>query len=273
MIKPRCKSTQVKGEEWIVHNFSSLLEELEYLGSFAKNEVVIYRGQRDFNWPIVSTFHRSCIEHWNGLGWESNLKFHNFVVQNLQHKLHRWQASKDLKKLVRLHNLDEGYEVFRKMQQDPKEDTYLIKGTNFLDWSKSKHISLFFATDGQVSDSALFACFLSRTGNVQQTKKFFNVMSLLEESSDLSTIKSLPLFFHPPTVTRFPKANIQEAVYIIQTDFTRGCDEVWRHFAWMNLEQVHIKIRIPIKLKSEIVEYLANLGITRDYVYDQVHSH
>jgi hypothetical protein len=67
------------------------------------------------------------------------------------------EPSAGLKKVESEHGVDAWFELMKLYQQYPEKDVLALAGTNFLDWSKSSDIALFFANDGRDGEGALFA--------------------------------------------------------------------------------------------------------------------
>ena len=54
------------------------------------------------------------------------------------------------------HGVDAWFELMKRYQQYPEEDTPVLRGTNFLDWTRSSDVALYFANENRDGPGALF---------------------------------------------------------------------------------------------------------------------
>jgi len=186
-----------------------------------------------------------------------------------------WKPSQESFEREKNDGIDPWFELLKNLQQYPEKD-YFIHGTFLIDWSRSKDIALYFATytgrgvtRSVSSGHGAVWIYDAATGNILQTKKVGEILSLMSSEEFLNGNKTFPLLFHPPKQTFQPRSINQVPVYIAQMDFRYDLADVWASYENKNGKRVFIKLILKDELKNSAVKYLESQGVTEDSVYPE----
>ena len=287
IIQPKLKSTDHSDDlrEWVPSSFDSFLTELDHIinSCEGKDPVPLFRGQTNYEWLLDSIFVRNCIKHIFAISDYNELKneirhtvsFHRTITSLLLLKFGTvWKPSQESFEREKSDDIDPWFELLKNLQQYPEKD-YFINGTFLVDWSRSKDIALYFATytgkgvtrNASSGHGAVWIYDAAATGNILQTKKLGEILSLMSSEEFLNGNKTFPLLFHPPKQTFQPRSTNQVPVYIAQMDFRYDLADVWTSYENKNKKRVFIKLILREDLKSGAVKHLESQGVTEDSVY------
>jgi len=284
---PLKESTQVSenGHEWRPATFADFLEELLHL-EWVFNEVCFFRGHRQNNWLLDSTFARNLkIQRGLSVTQRYSEKLLNDVSE--QHEMARaW-----LRKFRALHlspqlqqykslGIDPYYEHHRHHQQNPNNPLLADippVGTNFIDFTWNWKVGLFFANFKRAPEmeGALFIIRQTALGNVlfREGNSVLNLMQILEKwllEKPEEEYGRLPLMIDPEKQLNSmldPKIKRQEALYLMQTDFRVDCGLSWELLHGQTGKQVFVKLILPADTQTEVQEVLSGYGISKDYLF------
>jgi len=287
---PKLKSTvfNVNNRVWKPTSLNNLRAEIDHISKVGgkNNSLILYRGQRNNNWPLDSTFVRNCISTMLGIKNYTKLpsyirkrsSFHRAITSLLLMKFDKFVApSKEAYKKEQSDGIDPFFELFKNIQQYPEkyDESPFIKGTNFIDWTNTTDIALYFATfEGKsdtrkisTGDGAIWAYDASSTGNILKNKvgKILDNMNTYEFLNGKKI--QLPLMFHPQKQTNQHRASNQKPVYIAQMNFSFNLSEVWEQYEKANNRKVFLKIQIHEGLKKKLANHLESKGVLEEHVY------
>lgn len=238
---------------------------------------MLYRGQRRREWLLDSTFVRSCKSIIFGIPVEQKLKASFVESSNYHHALVALyllkfseivQPSEELYALEKSKGIDAWFELLKRMQQHPEIDTSAIKGSNFVDWSESSDIALYFANEGRDGEGAVFVCDASSTGKTIPLKSVDEVLNLMAEIRDKGQALGAPLLFSPERQIAYQRAKNQQARYFSQMDMRYDLESIWRkRESELQGQTVLVKVVLAAESVDEANEYLQANGISRDFVY------
>jgi len=238
---------------------------------------MLYRGQKRREWLLDSTFVRSCKSIIFGIPVEQKLKGSLVESNNYHHALvalyllkfsELVQPSAALYALEKSEGIDAWFELLKRMQQHSEIDTSAIKGSNFVDWSASSDIALYFANEGRDGEGAVYVCDASSTGKTIPLKSVDEVLNLMAEIRDKGEAMGAPLLFSPERQIAYQRAKNQQARYFAQMDMRYDLESIWRKRE-RELQDQTILVKVVLTAESvyEANEYLQANGINRDFVY------
>ena len=249
------------------------------------DEACLFRGHRQIDWLLDSTFARSLkslrgvktTERYSEELLASVSAQHEFARIWLQ-KYHRLQLSRQLQQ-VRSQGVDVYFEHYRHQQQNPNAPRLADIspfGTNFIDFSYNWEVALYFANSNrEKEEGALFLVrqtalgpVLYRGSNATQEKADELEKWLAERPEEM--YGHLPLMIAPEKQLNNvldPKANRQEAIYLMQTDFRIDLELSWELMKESSKEQVFVKLILPADSHEEVQTYLMTRGITNEYLF------
>lgn len=238
---------------------------------------MLYRGQKRREWLLDSTFVRSCKLIIFGIPVEQKLKASLVESSNYHHALVALyllkfseiiQPSAELYALENSLGIDVWFELLKRMQQHPEIDKSAIKGSNFVDWSASSDIALYFANEGRDGEGAVYVCDASATGKTIPFKSVDEVLDLMAEIRDKGEALGAPLLFSPERQIAYPRAKNQQARYFAQMDMRYDLESIWRkRERELQGQTILVKVVLPAESVDEANEYLQANGIDRDFVY------
>lgn len=280
-VKPSSTRTHIveKGV-WLSESLEAVLAEIEALKRRAKDEkrLLIYRGHCRREWRLDTTFVRSIKSCLFGMkahdGFPPRLRDSGDLNSALTSLLllkfgSLIERSAGLKTVESDRGVDGWFELMKRYQQYPDEDPLVgLPGTNFLDWSQSSDVALFFGNDERNGDGALFVCDATATGKTLQVLPVVEVLNKLREQCMRGQPGGLPLLFHPPHQIANKRAQNQQAVYFAQMELRSDMLEVWRVLeARQDDESIILKIVLPRGSEGDLRNYLQKKGITEAFIY------
>ncbi|WP_310446793.1 hypothetical protein [Thiobacillus sp.] len=280
---PTLLSTKVNPstKEWLPVSLDTFLTELDALKHAAKDagSLLLFRGQCRREWRLDSTFARSVKSLLFGIkpgeGYSERLrnsKDLNAVLSSLL--LLKFgtllEPSAELKSVEAQHGVDAWFELMKRYQQYPEEDAPSLPGTNFLDWSQSSDVGLFFANDGRDGQGALFVCDATATGKTLQTLPVIQVLHKIREQLMQGLANGSPLLFSPARQIANQRAKNQEAVYFAQLELRMDMLELWRmQEDKKGNDTIVVKLVLPACSETDLTRYLSKKGIDRTFIYPE----
>lgn len=266
-------------KEWISTSFVSFLSELNHIVTLSKREkaLVLFRGHRDRKWLLDSTFARSFKTTYFGVSAEHKLprhivdsvELHNALLNLLLLKFGVIGGPSDeLEAAAKEHDLDAWFELMKRIQQYPKEDYFHFRGTNFLDWSQSPEVALYFANENRDGEGAIYICDATATGKSQQVVSVLEILNRIRAMRNSGQPLGAPLLFCPSKQIMNQRAKNQQAVYFAQMNLRYDLEAIWRlREAEYPDETILIKLVLPAGSESEMRNYLAEKKISREFIY------
>lgn len=280
-ISPLLDSTRVHPitKEWLPTSFANFLLELKTLSDRLQEAgaLVLFRGQRRREWRLDSTLARSIksqlfkipLGHGYSERMESSRELHAALTNIFLFKFGSWLVPTDeLLEVESAHGVDAWFELMKRHQQYPEEDTATLGGTIFIDWSQSSDVALFFANDQRDSEGALFVCNATATGNTLQELSVREVLGKVRDQLSLEKPLGAPLLFCPKKQISNQRAKNQAAIYFAQMDLRVDLEKMWRlKESEDNTKSILTKIILPKGSEPEFREYLINQKIDYEYIF------
>lgn len=269
-------------QEWVPRSFEGFLEELHHIASYSRTtqSLLLYRGHRERQWLLDSTFVRSFKKKLFGLAPEQKLsrrivesaEFHPAILNLFLLKFGVLQRPSDeLESVVQQYGGDSWFEYMKRIQQYPKEDGFFLKGTNLIDWTISPDIALYFANEQRNCDGAVYICDATATGKTLQILPLGEILDKMSEYGKAGKLLGLPLLFSPQKQIKCDRAKNQQAVYFAQMDLRYDLEHMWK---WQQTHQgdniIIFKLVLPSDSQGEVRDYLESKKITVDLVYPDV---
>lgn len=286
-LKPVHAATRVqtRTREWLPGSAEALFAELESLKkrASADGRLLLYRGHRCREWRLDSTFVRSVKMKMFGMqahdGFSLRLQdsgdLNSALTSLLLFKFGTLLAPSDeLSKAESDHDLDAWFELMKRYQQYPEDDIPAPAGTNFLDWSQSSDVGLYFANEQRSGEGAIFVCDATATGKTQQVLPVIDILNKIRERFMRGQPNGLPLLFCPPRQIANQRARNQQAVYFAQMELRLDMLEAWRlQEALLPDETIIQKLVLPAGSEDEIAKFLSEKSISDRFMYpDKVTS-
>jgi len=280
-ISPKYKDTYVncKTNEWIPKTFENFIGEIEHLTSLCNStgSLPLYRGHRERNWLIDSTFARSFKAIIFGLS--AGEKLNDYVLNTSE--LHSSvlnlfllkygvlvRPSEELESVASQKDLDSWFELMKKYQQYPEEDNFFLKGTNIIDWSQSSDVALYFANKNRKGEGAIYICDATATGKTLQTKPMGAILDKMNELGNSGEPLGIPLLFCPKKQIACKRARNQQAIYFAQMDLRYDLETIWRiQEKSMRGEKIITKVVLPANSQEAANGYLEEKEISHDLIY------
>ena len=279
-LKPSSTATRItRTREWLPESLDALLAEIDTLKLRAAEEkrLLIYRGHRRREWRLDATFARSVKSRLFGMeaydGFSARLRdsgdLNSALTSLLLLKFGTLLGpSAELKTVESEHGVDAWFELMKRYQQYPEEDVLALAGTNFLDWSQSSDVALFFGNDGRDGEGALFVCDATATGKSLQMLSVVEVLRKVREQLMRGEANGLPLLFSPPKQIANQRAKNQQAVYFAQMELRLDMLESWRlQELSKDDESIILKIVIPRGTEGDLRKYLEAKNIAEPFIY------
>jgi hypothetical protein len=280
-LRPNTASTRIaRTGEWIPESLDALLAEIRALKLRAAEEkrLLIYRGHCRREWRLDTTFVRSVKARLFGMeahdGFSARLRDSGDLNSALTSLLllkfgTLLEPSAKLKTLEFEHGVDAWFELMKRYQQYPEEDALAgLPGTNFLDWSQSSDVALFFGNDRRDGEGALFVCDATATGKTLQELPVVEILRKLREQFIRGEPSGLPLLFSPPRQIANERAKNQNAVYFAQMELRLDMLESWRLLeSSKDDESIILKIVLPRGTEGDLRKYLTTKSITEALIY------
>jgi hypothetical protein len=167
--------------------------------------------------------------------------------------------------------IDPWFEYMKRIQQHPDEgqdSPFCLKGTNFLDWTKSSDVALYFANDNRAEDGAVYVCDATATGKTLQVVSVEFILEKMHEEGNAGNALGVPLMFNPQRQILNQRAKNQQAVYFSQMDLRVDMETVWREQEKLfENETIILKLVLPSGTESQVSEYLSGKSITTEFLY------
>lgn len=272
MVNPRTK-------EWLPASLDDFLVELEALKQAAdrSRSLLLFRGHCRPEWRLDSTFARSIKSLLFSMrpeeGYSARLRNSgdlNFALSGLLLLKYGTilEPSAELKKVEVEHGVDSWFELMKRHQQYPEEDAPVLQGTNFLDWSRSSDVALYFANEDRSGPGALFVCDATATGKTLQVLPVAEILHKVREQLMQGQSNGAPLLFSPPKQILNQRAKNQQAVYFAQMELRVDLADLWRLVeSSLHSETILLKLVLPQGTESAAGRYLASKGIDRHFIY------
>ena len=285
-ISPKYKDTDVncKTNEWIPKTFESFIGEIGYLTSLCNSvkSLPLYRGHRERNWLIDSTFARAFKT--TIFNFSASEKLNEYVLNTSE--LHSSilnlfllkygvlvRPSKELESTANQQELDSWFELMKRYQQYPEEDNYFLKGTNIIDWSQSSDVALYFANQNRKGEGAIFICDATATGKTLQTKPMGAILEKMNELGNSGKALGVPLLFCPKKQIACKRARNQQAIYFAQMDLRYDLESIWSMLEkTLEGEKIITKVVLPANSQKAANNYLEKKGISYDLIYPDLQS-
>jgi len=196
--------------DWIPDSFTDFLTELDAIKKTIaeSRSLPLFRGQRRREWRLDSTFARSVKSLLFGMkpeeGYSTRLVHSGDLNAALSSLLllkygTLLEPSAELRRVEAEHGVDAWFELMKRYQQYPDEDTPVLRGTNFLDWSQSSDVALYFANEEREEQGSLFICDATATGKTLQCVPVIEILRKIREQLILGRANGAPLLFSPRT--------------------------------------------------------------------------
>lgn len=269
--------------EWLPSDVPAFLQELSQIRSHCKDisHLALYRGHRERDWLLDSTFVRYVKQHILGVHPTSKLKRDyrfSTAYQRLLGELFLYkfgtstQPAAELVALAEEKNLDCWFEYMKRIQQYAKEDLAPLKGSFLLDWTQRAEIAVYFANDRRQADSegAVWVADTTAMGAVlHQDLTVGEILRLFDESLRADKAMGIPLIFCPRNQIACLRARNQGAIYLAQMDLRCDLEEIWKR---LEKEQgtnktVVLKLVLPKSTNDECARWLEAEGICEGFVF------
>lgn len=268
-----------KSKDWLPATFDDFVAEIDGLKAAAMIEksLLLFRGHRRREWCLDSTFTRSIKQKLFGMGAEEafSQRLRNSGDLNLALSgllLFKYgtlfEPSAELKQVENDQGVDAWFELMKRHQQYQEEDSSVLQGTNFLDWSQNSDVALFFANEDRTEDGAVFVCDATATGKTLQILPVIEILNKVRAQLSQNQSNGAPLLFSPPKQILNQRAKNQQAVYFAQMEMRVDMLEIWRQIeAGTSSETICVKIVLPKGTGSEAQAYLGSQGVDRNFIY------
>ena len=269
--------------EWVPSDFPSFLKELNHISSHCKeiDHLALYRGHRERDWILDSTFVRYVKEHILGIEPTSIVRReyrHSISYQRLMGELFLFKFGtstgpyKDLIDLAEIEKLDPWFEYMKRIQQYPKEDLGTLRGSFLIDWSQRPEVAIFFGNYKRIngSEGAVWVADISASGAVlHQDTQVSEILKLMEDSILNDKSNGIPLIFCPRRQIACERARNQDAIYIAQMDLRLDLAEIWKSLESKNdgTHSVVLKLILPKGTGKEATDCLESKGINEAFIY------
>ena len=269
--------------EWIPIDFSSFIGELQSISAHCTNlkHLIIFRGHRDRDWLLDSTFVRYCKGKIFGIGITSTLRKDYRMSKDLQRLLgnlflykfgERTKPHQELFDLAEKYSIDPWFEWMKKIQQYPEDDLGTLKGSFLLDWSQTISVGVYFTNENRRNndEGAVWICDIDAIGAiVHQEMTVGAIIELFREAILIDYSTGLPLIFHPKKQLACERARNQDAIYVAQMDLRWDLAETFINFERTQqlTERTFLKLVLPKGSKEECDQWLEHEGITKSYIY------
>lgn len=269
----------LRTNEWLPASPEGFFAELAALKQCAEHaqSLLLYRGQRRREWRLDSTFARSAKSLLFGMKPEEGYSERLLRSGDLNAALSSLlllkfgtllEPSAELYAVELEHGIDAWFELMKRCQQYPEEDSPALPGTNFLDWSQSSDVALFFANDGRNGQGALFVCDATATGKTQQILPVMEILKKVRTQLMQGVPNGAPLLFSPQQQIANQRAKNQQAVYFAQLELRLDLLELWRMQEDRRPgETIVVKLVLPAGSAAELDRYLSEKGVNHPFIF------
>ena len=282
-ILPSLSDTVVNAatREWIPNSFDGFLQELNHIVDCCKTKesLALFRGHRNREWLLDSTFVRSFKTTLFGIPSEDRLsqrivtsaEFHPAILNLFLLKFGVLaRPSDELEAIAQQHDVDAWFEFMKRVQQYPEmEDAFFfLKGTNLLDWTQSPDVALYFANENRNSAGAIYICDATATGKTLQILPLGAILDKMSELGRANQPLGAPLLFSPRKQILCQRAKNQQSVYFAQMDLRYDLEHIWQlREKELAGETISIKLVLPAGSEGVAGEYLTKKQITHAFIY------
>lgn len=278
-VQPVCEGTDVLDRRtWRPRCLADLRVEFQHvLSSAAAAEsgegVVLLRGQADATWSIRSTFARNCEGRFDTTDrWYGN-RIHQAYLDKFQHEL---RPSRQLRETASSEQLDEYFELMRRMQQHPHEFEGVgrIPGTNLLDWTQEPDVALAFGAEDHGRDGALLIFDAVACGPILVQKPLSWVLETMRHRLSMGTVEGLPQLYCPPRQLSYRRVDRQRPYYVAQMDLRFPLEVVLEKREQVTTPHLILRrIVLTPSVKAEIDNDLASRGRSREWLLEMEPEH
>ncbi len=281
-IKPYCANTvSVENRhEWKPKNIEDFFCELDHIEHACKGSP-FYRGQKESNWLLDSTFARNAKKHIYGMRigtpfhplLQKKWILHTILLNLFLTKFTFYiEPSGELTRREQEKDIDSWFEFFRQLQQDPgrwEHPEFCIHGTNMIDWSQSMDVGIFFANQSRSGEGALWIydkCVIPKSLMV---KKTLEIINLMDEKGNSHQPQSLgaPCIICPAKQIKHLTASRQDAIYLSQMDMRYDLCQFWLKHEKEWGERTFIKLILPNETTEQFNKYLLDKGIDEKFIF------
>ena len=280
-IRPVLSDTAVdiQTKEWVPNSFDSFLRELNHIATSCRqaNSLALFRGHRERNWLLDSTFVRSFKTILFGVQAEDKLskrivgsaEFHPALLNLYLLKFGVLvRPSEELECATAQHDVDAWFELMKRFQQYLEEDGFFLKGTNLLDWTQSPDVALHFANDNRNGDGAIYICDATATGKTLQVIPVGAILDKMSAVGKEGKPLGAPLLFSPPKQIKSQRAKNQQAVYFAQMDLRYDLETIWRlREKELENETIVVKLVLPAGSEAATRAFLAEKKINSAFLF------
>ena len=284
-VSPSIKSTEYGNYsyEWIPCCFDSFLKELFFIKENGNSDehLLIYRGHKDRQWLLDSTFIRHVKENILGVSaiskvrhdYRKSLEFHRLLGSLFLYKFGtQTEPSQKLADLAEEHSIDPWFEWMKKIQQYPNEDLGPMWGSFLLDWSQNEKVALYFANENrhEHSEGAIWIADVNAMGKVlHRDKPVVEILTLFQDALRNDKQFGCPLVFYPQKQIANQRATNQDAIYVAQMDLRFDLAEIWSHMELESKEneKIFIKLVLPSGTSDKCEEWLLAQNIDKNFIY------
>lgn len=284
-VTPSVSTTKYGREpfEWIPFCFESFLQELNYIKAHcvSLDHLVLFRGHRNSQWLLDSTFVRYVKENILGIStlsrvrsdYRGSMEFHRLLGGLFLYKFGTLtEPSQDLFLQEEQNGIDPWFEWMKRIQQYPTDDLGPMWGSFLVDWTQKQDVAVYFANEGRhpLIDGAVWISDIKSSGRVLHTTlPVKDILSKLQDALHNDRPFGCPLVFYPGKQLKCQRANNQAAVYVAQMDMRYDLAEIWsqKEAELENGDRIFIKLILPSGTKDECDEWLVKNSITSRYIY------
>lgn len=270
--------------DWLPSSFDGFISELETIkrAIAEAGSLPLYRGHRRREWRLDSTFARSAKAMLFAMQSDEGYTPRLVQSDDLNAALSSLlllkfgtvlEPSAELMAAADEQGLDAWFELMKRYQQYPEEDTPVLKGTNFLDWSQSSDVALYFANEDREGPGALFVCDATATGKTLQILPVVEILRKVREQLMRGESSGAPRMFSPPRQIANQRAKNQQVIYFAQMDLRLDLHKLWKLIETTpGKETILVKLVLPEGTENEVSTYLLSKGIDRSFIYPDAPS-
>jgi hypothetical protein len=242
-------------------------------GAESGRSVVLLRGQADAAWTIRSTFARNCDDRFDETDpWYGN-RIHQAYLDKFRYVV---RPSAELLKTARAMELDEYFELMRRMQQHPHEFDYagVIPRPNFLDWTQVADVALAFGAEDQTRDGVILLFDAAACGDIAIRHSLASMLDAMQDRLDDGQVMGLPLIYCPRRQSSYLRVERQRPYYVAQMDLRYPLESVLEKRESATTPHLLLRrIILTPSVKAEIDYDLASRGHSREWLLELEPGH
>jgi hypothetical protein len=270
---------------WRVHDLDALGVAVKSLDQYCGGNA-LFRGQRNANWLLHSKYRRNMAKAHPPPSCECTTEtqrewndWHFKLVREYLDRFGELTAKfPDLAGICSEHEADLHFELHKASQQyaDFAPQGTLSVGSNFVDFSKSYVVGLFFSAHdpvGEDSDEAAAIIVIDPTilNHIEEMLTHHDGQSQIhtefQEDLDDRIPKADFPFYRVERYIPCARTQAQQASYLAQMDF-RHCATVLWHLASEKMGRQHFcKIEYPADLKPAVLSYCSEQGVNQETMF------